>query len=54
MLSIKEAAHYSNIGINKIGKLLNDPRCDFVFKVGNKSLVKREAFEKFIKKTLEI
>lgn len=54
LLSIEEAAHYSHIGINKIGDLLNDPMCKFVFKVGNKRLVKREAFEKFIEKTLEI
>ena len=29
-LTIKEAAAYSNIGINKIEELLKQPKCDFV------------------------
>lgn len=50
-LTIEEAAEYSNIGINKISELLNDPTCTFVFFVGKKRLVKRKEFEKFINKT---
>ncbi|MCI9676263.1 MAG: hypothetical protein HFH06_10980 [Lachnospiraceae bacterium] len=38
-LTIKEAAVYSNIGINKIEELLKHPKCDFVLYVGNKKLV---------------
>lgn len=33
-LTIEEAAAYSNIGINKISDLLNEPGCTFVFYVG--------------------
>ena len=29
-LTIREAAEYSNIGINKIENLINGPNCDFV------------------------
>lgn len=47
-LTIKEAAEYSNIGINKLSLLLRQPNCPFVLYVGNKKLVKREAFERFI------
>lgn len=47
-LTVKEAARYSGIGINKISKLLNDPNCPFVVKVGRKRMVKRSAFEEFI------
>ena len=47
-LTIKEAAEYSNIGINKLSLLLKQPNCPFVLYVGNKKLVKREAFEHFI------
>lgn len=47
-LTIKEAAEYSNIGVNKLALLLREPNCPFVLYVGNKKLVKREAFERFI------
>ena len=53
-LTIKEAAAYSNIGINKIEELLKQPKCDFVLYVGNKKLVKRKEFEQYISRSLEI
>ncbi len=53
-LTIKEAAAYSNIGINKIEELLKQPQCDFVLYAGNKKLVKRKEFEQYISKSLEI
>ena len=48
LLSIREAADYSNIGINKIDEMLKQPNCPFVLYVGTKKLVKRKAFEEFI------
>ena len=45
-LTIKEAAAYSNIGINRIEELLKQPKCDFVLYVGNKKLVKRKKSQK--------
>ncbi len=53
-LTIREAAAYSNIGINKIEELLKQPKCDFVLYVGNKKLVKRKEFEQYISRSLEI
>lgn len=53
-LTIKEAAEYSNIGINKLESLLRSPRCPFVLYVGKKKLVKRREFEKFIADNIEI
>lgn len=53
-LTIKEAAEYSNIGINKLEALLRSPRCPFVLYVGKKKLVKRKEFEKFISENVEI
>ena len=47
LLSIREAAEYSNIGINKIDEMLKQPNCPFVLYVGNKKLVKRKAFEAY-------
>lgn len=48
LLSIREAAEYSNIGINKIDELLKQPNCPFVLFVGTKKLVKHKAFEAYI------
>lgn len=47
-LTIPEAAAYSNIGQNKIDKLLKAPNCPFVLYVGTKKLVKRREFEQFL------
>ncbi|MBQ7385127.1 MAG: DNA-binding protein [Ruminococcus sp.] len=54
VLSIREAAEYTNIGINKIDSLLRTPNCPFVLFVGTKKLVKRKEFEKFISSQLVI
>lgn len=54
LLTVREAASYSNIGINKLDSLLREPNCPFVLFVGTKKLVKRKAFEEFIAKSLII
>ena len=54
LLSIREAAEYSNIGINKINSMLNTPNCPFALFVGTKKLVKRKKFEDFIQNQLII
>lgn len=36
-LTIKEAAEYSNIGINKLDSMLKSPNCPFVLFVGTKN-----------------
>ena len=53
-LTIREAAEYSNIGINKIDRMLRMPNCPFVLYVGAKKLVKRKEFEQFISNNLRI
>ena len=53
-LTIKEAAEYSNIGINKIDALLKQPNCPFVLYVGTRKLVKRREFEEYIRRELII
>ncbi len=53
-LTIKEAAEYSNIGINRLTKLVSNPMCSFVLQVGNKRLIKRKEFERFIEKRVEV
>ncbi|MFR9280725.1 excisionase [Levyella massiliensis] len=53
-LTIKEAAEYSNIGINKIDTMLKQSNCPFVLYVGTRKLVKRREFEEYIRRELTI
>lgn len=53
-LTIREAAEYSNIGINKLNDLLRNPMCNFVLYVGNRKLVKRKEFEQYLSTRREI
>ena len=53
-LTARDAAEYSNIGINKIDSMLRAPKCPFVLFVGTKKLVKRKEFEQYISSKLVI
>ena len=53
-LTIKEAAAYSNIGMNRIDAMLRSPDCSFVLYVGKKKLVKRKEFEEFIHNQVDV
>ena len=48
LLTIKEAALYRNIGINRIDAMLREEGCPFVLFVGSRKLVKRREFENYI------
>ena len=54
LLTIDEAALYSNIGQNRISDLLKNPSCPFVLYVGRKKLVKRKEFERFLDESIEL
>ena len=54
LLTIKEAAEYSNIGLNKIDAMLKCPNCPFVLFVGSRKLVKRKEFEDYLREKLMI
>lgn len=53
-LSVKEAAAYSGIGETKIRDLSNSEGCKFVVWVGNKRMIKRKAFDRFIEESYSI
>ena len=53
-LTTKEAAEYSNIGMNRIDRMLREPNCPFALYVGNKKLVKRREFERYIEEHLVV
>lgn len=48
LLTVDEAAEYSNIGVHRIRDLLEEPDCDFALKKGAYSLIKRIRFEQYI------
>ena len=48
LLTLKEAAAYSGIGINKLRELSNAKDCDFVIFVGSKRLIKRRQLDAFL------
>ena len=52
-LTLKEAAEYSSIGINRLEALLRKTNCSFVLYMGEKKLVKRKEFEYFLSGALE-
>lgn len=54
ILTIKEASQYSNIGINRLSRMLDDPYCPFVLFNGNRKLVKRIEFEKYLTDTVQL
>ena len=47
-LTLEEAAAYSGIGLNKLREITNEEKCKFVLWVGNKRLIKRRMFDRYI------
>lgn len=57
LLTVKEASLYFNIGENKLHKLVNaymDSDYKFVIQNGNRFMIKREKFEKFLNDTTSV
>jgi len=53
-LTLEEAAAYSNIGTKKLRQITNEKTCNFVILVGNKRLIKRKQFDKYIESQYSI
>jgi hypothetical protein len=47
-LTLEEAAAYSNIGINKLRSLSDAEGCEWALWIGNKRLIRRNAFLRFL------
>ena len=47
-LTLEEAAAYSGIGMAKLRELTNERNCKFVLWVGNKRLIKKRLFDRYI------
>ena len=53
-LTIEEAAAYSNIGINKLRSMADEPGCPFVLYIGKRKVIKRKKFEQYLEKVVEV
>ena len=53
-LTLEEAAAYSGIGINKLREITNKKDCCFVLWCGNKRLIKRKLFDKYLEKAYSV
>ena len=53
-LSLEEATAYFGIGINKLRDMTNDENCPFVLWNGNKRLIKRKEFERYLESAYSI
>ncbi|MCI8826829.1 MAG: transposase [Lachnospiraceae bacterium] len=53
-LTFEEAAEYSGIGINKLRDLGKETSCPFILYIGNKKLIKRKLFEKYIENQTQL
>ena len=53
-LTLEEAAAYSGIGMGKLREITNEKNCTFVLWVGNKRLIKRKLFDKYLEQAYSI
>ena len=53
-LTIEEASALFNIGRHKIRSLISSDDCPYILYVGNKGLIKRKEFEKFLTTSFSI
>ena len=53
-LTLEEAAAYSGIVMGKLREITNEKNCNFVLWVGNKRLIKKKLFDKYIEQVYSI
>lgn len=53
-MSVAEAAIYTGISTNKIYEMTSDEKCPFVLWVGNRRVIKRKSFEKYLERQYSI
>lgn len=54
LLTLDEASELFNIGRAKLKELAEERGCNFVLFNGNKRLIKRESFSKFLENTYSV
>lgn len=53
-LSVEEAGVYTGLGSNNVYKLIKQDDCDFTFKIGSRTMIKRKRFEEYLEKLYSI
>ena len=51
MLTIREAAAYTGVGVGKLREISDDESCDFVLWVGTRRMFKRKKLEEYLERT---
>lgn len=54
LLTLSEAAAYFGLGLSKVRSLAEDEECDYILRIGPKSLIKRKRFEEFLDQAYSI
>ena len=54
LLTLREAAAYTGIGIHRLRDMSNEPHCNFVLFVGRKRMFKRAALLAFLERAYSI
>ena len=54
LLTLREAARYTGVGINRLRTMSNEPGCDYVLFIGNKRMFKRELLMQFLAQAYSI
>ena len=54
MLTLKEAAQYFGIGINKLRELTDAENCPYVLFVGNNRMIKRRVLDTYLEQAFSI
>ena len=54
LLTLREAAKYSGVGINRLRTMSNEPGCDYVLFIGNKRMFKRDLLMRFLTQAYSI
>lgn len=54
LLTLREAAQYTGVGINRLRTMSNEPGCDYVLFIGNKRMFKRDLLMRFLTQAYSI
>ena len=48
LLSVKEMMEYTGLGDSSIRKILNDPKCEFTVRIGNRLYANKKLFDEWL------
>ena len=54
MLTIREAAAYTGIGVDKLREMSDEESCDYILWVGTRRMFKRRKLEEFLEGTYSV